>query len=109
MKLKELLDKIPMKIVVNGDLEREITGGYVSDLLSHVMANGKEDNVWITLQSHQNIIAVASLVNFSAIIVACGMPIEQNTIEKAKREGITLLSTDEDIYQIVGEIYSLGI
>ncbi|MCK4258039.1 MAG: serine kinase [Halanaerobiales bacterium] len=109
MNINGLLEKIPMKVVVRGDLEQEVTGGYISDLLSHVMANGQEGNVWITLQSHQNIIAVGSLINFAAIIVACGMPIDKNTIEKAEKEGITLLSTDEGIYEIAGKINSLGI
>ncbi|AZR73309.1 serine kinase [Anoxybacter fermentans] len=109
MKIKDLLDLLPLKVVVNGDLEREITGGCVSDLLSHVMARGKDGNVWITIQSHQNIVAVASLLNFSAIIVAGGVEIDDKTIEKAKKEGINILTIDEDIYQVAGKLYSLGI
>lgn len=108
MKVQELIDQLKLQVVVQGDLEREIAGGYVSDLLSHVMANGKEGDVWVTLQSHQNIVAVASLLNFSAIIVACGVKVEKNTIEKAENEGITILTTTEEIYPITGKLYKLG-
>lgn len=109
MIVKELVQKLSLQTVVGADLEREVSGGYVSDLLSHVMANGKENNVWVTLQSHQNIVAVASLLNFSAIIVACGVKPEANTIEKAEKEQINLLTTDEEIYDISGKLYTLGV
>lgn len=109
MKVQELIDQLKLQVVVQGELEREVTGGYVSDLLSHVMANGQDGNVWVTLQSHQNIVAVASLLNFAAIIVACGVRVDKNTIEKAESEGITILATTEEIYPITGKLYTLGI
>lgn len=109
MKVCELVDHLNLEVVVGADLEREIDGGCVSDLLSHVMANGKEGNVWITLQSHQNIVAVASLLNFSVIVVACGVKVEPNTIDKAQKEGINILASHEEIYPVAGKMYALGI
>lgn len=109
MTVKELAEQLSLQSIVEADVTREVTGGYVSDLLSHVMANGKEGNIWVTLQSHQNVVAVASLLNFSGIIIACGVKPEANTIEKAAKEGINLYTTDEEIYQIVGKIYSFGV
>lgn len=109
MTVRELVERLGLQIIVGADLDREISGGSVSDLLSHVMANGKEGNIWVTLQSHQNIIAVASLLNFAAIIIACGVKAESNTIEKAQKEGVNLLTSDEEIYTVTGKMYSLGI
>lgn len=109
MTVRELIEQLSLEVVVAADLDREITGGCVSDLLSHVMANGKEGHVWVTLQSHQNIVAVSSLLNFSAVIVACGVKPEASSIEKAEKEGINLLTSTEEIYPVTGKIYSLGI
>ena len=109
MKVKELVDELNLEVVTNCDLEREISGGYVSDLLSHVMANGERGNLWITIQSHSNIVAVASLLEFAAIIIPCGVKVDENTIKKAEQENINILTSDEEIYQITGKIYSLGI
>lgn len=109
MTVKDLVEGLGLEVIVGADLDREISGGSVSDLLSHVMASGKEGNVWITLQSHQNIIAVASLLNFAAIIIACGVKAEPNTVEKAQKEGVNLLASEEEIYRVAGKMYSLGV
>ena len=47
-------------------LDREVTGGYVSDLLSDVMGHTSEGELWITLQSHANVVAIASLKELAA-------------------------------------------
>lgn len=109
MKVNELVEDLNLEAVTDCDLDQEITGGYVSDLLSHVMANGEKGNLWITIQSHSNIVAVASLLEFAAIIIPCGVKVDENTIKKANQENINILTTEEDIYQVTGKIYSMGI
>ena len=62
MKISDIITKLDLKVISgHNGLSNEITGGYVSDLLSDVMGNAREGEVWITLQTHQNIIAVGSL------------------------------------------------
>lgn len=64
MKLKEVVEKLNLEVKTGLDrLDNEVTGGYAGDLLSDILANGKEGNLWITLQIHQNIVAVASVVS----------------------------------------------
>jgi serine kinase of HPr protein (carbohydrate metabolism regulator) len=109
MTVRDLVEQLGLEVIVGADLDREISGGSVSDLLSHVMASGREGNVWVTLQSHQNIIAVSSLLNFAAIIIACGVKAEPNTVEKAQKEGVNLLATDDEIYAVAGKMYSLKV
>jgi len=110
MKLKELVEKFDLQIQCATDrLEREIKGGYVSDLLSDVIANGRAGDVWITLQIHQNIVGVASLKDLAAIIIINGRQPEENTIEKAENEGIPIMVSKMSAFELVAGLCSAGI
>ena len=91
MKLTELIQKLNLSVrSAKGNLEREVTGGYVSDLLSDVIAHSKEQNLWITLQVHQNIVAVASMKDLAGVVLVNGREPEQETIEKAEEENVAM-------------------
>jgi predicted transcriptional regulator len=108
MKITEIIKKLDLKIISGQKgLDNEATGGYVSDLLSDVIGNAKEGQIWITLQTHQNIIAVASLKDISAIIIVKGAVPEADTIEKSNTENIPLLTTDSDTFNITGRLFEL--
>jgi len=110
MKLKELVEKFDLEVKCAADrLERKIEGGYVSDLLSDVIANGRVGDVWITLQIHQNIVGVASLKDLAAIIIINGRQPEENTIEKAEDEGIPIMVSKMSAFELVGRLYNAGI
>jgi len=110
MKLEELINKCGLQIANKlYEPEREVSGGYTSDLLSDVIANSKKDNVWITMQTHLNILAVANLKELSAIIIVMGKDIQEDTKIKAEEEKITILKTDLTAFQISGKIYELGV
>lgn len=108
MKITDIIEALDLKVVSgHGGLINYVTGGYVSDLLSDVIGNAGEGDVWITLQTHNNIIAVASLKDISAIIIVKnGMP-EEETVKKSNEENIPLLSTDKDTFTIAGQLYDL--
>jgi predicted transcriptional regulator len=108
MKIADIITGLNLKVISgHNGLSNEITGGYVSDLLSDVMGNAKEGQVWITLQTHQNIIAVGSLKDLSAIIVVKGYIPEADTIEKSNIENIPILSTELDTFNITGRLFDL--
>lgn len=86
-----------------------VSGGYTSDLLSNVMGFAAPGNVWVTMQGHQNIIAVASLASLAAVIVAGGVVPEKETIEKATEKGIILLTSPLSSFELVGQLYQLEI
>ncbi|MGB9722535.1 MAG: DRTGG domain-containing protein [Chloroflexia bacterium] len=90
-------------------LGREVTGGYASDLLSCVMARAQAGNVWVTLQGHPNVVAVASLLNLAGIVVTEGMSPDPATLSKAEEEGIPILTTPLTTYTVVGRLFALGI
>jgi serine kinase of HPr protein (carbohydrate metabolism regulator) len=85
----------------------EVTGGYTSDLLSDVIANSKKGNLWITLQTHQNIIAVVKLKDLSGIIIVKNREPDEDTLQKAKEENVPLLVSEETAYELSGKLYEL--
>jgi predicted transcriptional regulator len=86
-----------------------IAGAQVSDLLSYVMAEGKRGQVWITIQTHPNTVAVAALAGMHAIIVAGGFEPEPETVARAEEEDIALLTSGETAYTLAGKLYELGV
>ncbi len=110
MKLGELVKKFDLEVkCAAASLDRKIEGGYVSDLLSDVIANGKAGDLWVTLQLHQNIVAVASLNNLAAIVIVNGRQPEEETIEKAEEEGIPIMVSKMSAFELVGRLHSVGI
>jgi len=88
-------------------VQNEITGGYTSDLLSDVMGNINDGNVWITLQTHKNVMAIASLRDVSAVILVKGLQPDADMLEKANEEGIPVLGTKLETFEITGKIFEL--
>ncbi|UCF16608.1 MAG: hypothetical protein JSW59_03930 [Phycisphaerales bacterium] len=110
MKLTELVENLNLSVRSAQDgLDREVSGGYASDLLSDVLANGEPGNLWITLQIHQNIVAVASMKEFAGIILVNGREPETDTVEKAEAENIAIMVTELPTFELVGRLYGLGI
>lgn len=108
MKLKELIDTLELKVFTPEiSLDVDVTSGYTSDLLSDVMGNSKKGQVWITLQIHQNIVAVAKLKELAGIILVKDRTPDETTLDKANEEGIPILSTQETTFNISGKIYQL--
>lgn len=110
MKLREIVDRLALKVAAaQGKLDREVSGGYASDLLSDVMANSREGDIWVTLQVHPNIIAVATLKDLAAIVIVQGRKPEAQTAEKAEQEGVPLLVSELQTFELVGRLSSMGI
>ena len=110
MTLKDMADKLGMKVeTAEEGLQQEVKGGYVSDLLSDVMAQSKEGDIWITLQTHPNIIAVATLKELAGIIIVQGKKPDEETIKKAQQEGVPLLVTEHQTFEIAGKLHQMGI
>lgn len=86
-------------------LDRKVSWCYCSDLLSDVMANAPKDSIWITLQTHPNIVAVATLAGLSAILISRGAVPDAETLTKAQQEGIPILTTDLPSFDAAGKLY----
>ena len=110
MQVKNIIPELELTIVAGQEnLGLNITGGYASDLLSNVMGQAQAGNVWVTMQGHQNIVAVASLSNLAAVIVAGGSEIDGDSVKKAEKEGIVLCKTNLSSFEAVGRLFKLGV
>lgn len=108
MKVCDIIKKLNLTLYSGAKgLEKSVTGGYVSDLLSDVMGNAEDGAVWITLQTHKNIMAVASLKDLSAIILVKGFKPDEATMAQSEEENIPVLGTTMEAFEITGRLYKL--
>jgi hypothetical protein len=96
-------------VTANSAADREIQGGYASDLLSDVMGNSREGDVWFTLQKHVNVVAVAQLNGLAAVVLVNGRKPETDTLAKAEEMGIPIVSTPLQAFEAIGILYASGI
>ena len=108
MTVKDLQSKLNLK-ALNEATDTEVEGAFMSDMLSDVMAGAKAGNVWVTVQTHKNIIAAANLVDVPAIIVVRDKKVPEDTLQMANRVGVTVFATELDSYQIAVRLYEAGI
>ena len=108
MKVRDIVEKLDLK-VCSGEqgLDKEIDGGYTSDLLSDVMGNADSDQVWVTLQTHKNIMAIASLKELAAVVLVKGYEPEADAAAQSNEEGIPILSSEEEAFELTGKLYKL--
>ena len=108
MTVSELVAKLGLK-VLSGEtgLDRQITGGYTSDLLSDVMGHANAGKIWITLQTHKNVMAIASLKELAAVVLVKGYQPEADMLAQSNIEEIPVLGTAEEAFEISGQIYKL--
>lgn len=106
MKVADLVEKFDLKVFSGkSGLKNEVSGGYASDLLSDVMGNAVEGQVWITLQSHHNVIAIADLKDLSAVILVKEFVPDPEMMEHSNKEDIPVLGTGWDTFKMAGELY----
>ena len=108
--LREVIEKLGIEPVSSASsTDRPVAAGYAADLLSCAMKGAKKDYLWVTLQSHLNVVAVASLLNLAGVIITEGNQPDQVTIARADEERVTLMVTPKTTYTVVGELTSLGV
>jgi hypothetical protein len=108
MILGELVGALGLEVLTGEvNLGERVEDGYVSDLLSDVIAHGPENSVWVTVQRHVNILGVAKLRNMVAIITPRNLKVENEVIERAKAEGVALLRTGLTAFEVTGRLYGL--
>lgn len=107
MKVSELCGKIGAKVITLPDGDREINGAYCGDLLSWVMGRASSGNVWITIMSNINVVAVASLADTSCVLLAEGVEFEEDVRLTAQSKGINVLSSDKSAYELCSELNGL--
>ena len=108
MKLNQIIKELNLeaRVAVN-NLDAEVNNGYVSDLLSDVLANSNENDLWITLQIHPNIVAIASIKGLPGIVIINGREPEEETVKKAEEENISIMVSTMSAFELSGKLYAL--
>ena len=111
MKLQEIIQSLNLTVLTDAKdfAQIEPTAGYTSDLLSCVMAGASHGGIWVTLQAHANIVAVAALLDQVAVIVTEGAMPDEATLAKANEEGITILLSSQPTFSVVGRLWEMGL
>ncbi|MBR5230713.1 MAG: AraC family transcriptional regulator [Clostridia bacterium] len=110
MKVKEILPLIEAEnMTPSADAEKEILCGYTCDLLSWVMANGREGMAWVTVQTHMNVIAVAVLAEMACVILPENIDMDKDVLAKAEAEGLCVLKSPLSGYEICGRLHAAGV
>lgn len=107
MKLSNLVEQLGLKQLTKPAEDREISNVYIGDLLSIVMTKCEENNLWITSQTHMNIVSVADLNDVAGILIVGDVELEKSLIEKAEEFGVSLMTCEEEAYEIacrIGEV-----
>ncbi|MFO8001121.1 MAG: DRTGG domain-containing protein [Marinilabilia sp.] len=108
MTVNDVVEKLGLTVFSGKTgLDREVTGGYVSDLLSDVMGNASEGDIWVTLQTHKNVMAVASLKEVAAVILVKGFAPDKDTLEQSNGEEIPVLGSKLETFELAGKLYAL--
>ena len=107
MTVKQLADSFGYKALCLPDENREVVGGYAGDLLSWVMGRLEADNAWVTIMSNVNVIAVATLADPSCIILSEGVELEEDVLNRAKQQGINVLSTGKTTFAVCADLASV--
>ncbi len=109
MTIEQIVQQLGLDVKAADQFNTEVTGGYSGDLISAVMANARQGNVWITWHVHPNIVAAALVVKLAAIIIVSGREPEQETIQKAREEGMPILVSKLPAFEIIGRLHGMGI
>jgi predicted transcriptional regulator len=108
MNLQQIAEATGLEIFSgNGQLHRTCTGGYCSDLLSDVMGHAGAGKLWITLQTHKNVIAIASLKELAGVILVNGLHPDDDMLEQAISEDIPVFSTTDGAFEVCGKLFPL--
>ena len=110
MNVKEFAERFNLHVAAGQKgLQKQIQGGYCGDLLSDVMANAPTGCIWLTVQTHQNIVNVAVLHEMAAVVFTGGRTPDQETIDRADQENIPLLICSDSAYNLAGQAYAAGL
>jgi len=108
MTLVEIVESLGLQSLTSTEAGAvNVTGGYTSDLLSDVMANGRVGDLWITLQTHKNILAVVKIKDLAGVVIVNARTPDDDTIRTAEEEGVVVLGTGKSAFRITGQLYEL--
>jgi predicted transcriptional regulator len=108
MNVNEIIEKLELETLSSVD-EKEVEGVFISDMLSDVMSSAKAGDLWITVQTHKNIVSASNLVDIAAIVITQGKKVPAETIDLANRFRVIILGTSMSTFELVGKLVEIGL
>jgi predicted transcriptional regulator len=108
MKLEEVIEKADLKALTNVEA-KDVEGVFISDMLSDVMTGAQAGNLWLTVQTHTNIVSAANLVDLAAVVITSGKELPHATIELANRYHVVILSTPLRTFELAAKLMGIGL
>ena len=108
MNTQEVIEQIGLKPLSKFE-HREVDGVIISDMISDAMTVAKSGNLWITIQTHRSIIPAAHLVDVSAVVIANGKEVPQETVDLASKHNVAILATELSTFELAGKLHELGL
>jgi predicted transcriptional regulator len=110
MRLRQIATALSLTVRAGeAGLDAEVSGGYAADLLSCAMAGAQQGDLWITLQGHLNVVAIATLDELAGILITEDKPAAPDMLQKADEVGVPVLSTPLTTYQVAGRLWEMGV
>lgn len=108
MKLQEIIEKVNLEPLTNVE-EKDVEGVFISDMLSDVMTSAKTGDLWLTVQTHSNIVSAVNLVDLAAVVITQGKEVPKATIELANRYHVIILSTSMNTFELATKLIGIGL
>ena len=108
MNVQELGKRLELKAATRV-FNRDVTGVYISDMVSDMIANAKAGDLLVTVQAHSNVIAAANLVDACAIVITQGKPVAEDVVKMAEKAEISVFTTALNRWQMATKLYEAGI
>lgn len=109
MKLETCIQELELTLVNEASLDKNVDSVYIGDLLSMVMRKANEETLWLTVQTHVNAVAVAEMLDFTAIIFVEGLTPDEDAVNKANTLDIPLFVSQDDAYTLAKKIAVNGL
>ena len=109
MLLQDIVIQLSLDVLSGHELSTDVTCGYISDILSDVMAKTPKTALWITNQTHENILALVYFKGLSGIILPEGLTLEDSSLKKAREKNIPIFSSQQPAFEVAGRLYVLGL
>ncbi len=110
MLVSDVIEELGLTVFSGAEnLDKEVTDVVVSDILSDVMAHAKKGTLWVTNQTHENVLAIVFFKSLSGLLLPSGLALEPDAAKKAVEKNLPVLQTSLSAFQVVGKLYALGI
>jgi hypothetical protein len=105
--VRDIVSAVEGAVEVEGDLAQEVTGCYVSDLLSDVLANSAHGDLWVTHHTHPNVVAVAAVKGLAGVVMVGGKPLDPEAIERARVEKVNVIVSPLSAFEAAGSLFGV--